>query len=75
MDTEVTECVHHYVLPSLGQIVLGVCRKCGHEKLHLNTLEDNGQWPAPTQANGRAQSKKVRHAAKLNSQPRELYVR
>lgn len=29
-------CAHHYVLPSTGAEIIGVCKKCGHEKVHLN---------------------------------------
>lgn len=33
-----TACVHHFILPSHGLNVVGVCKFCGHEKAHSNEV-------------------------------------
>jgi len=33
-------CIHHYVLPSIGATVVGVCRKCGATKEFVNTAPE-----------------------------------
>lgn len=35
-----TDCRHHYVIPTLGVAAVGVCKLCGHEKKHLNSPEE-----------------------------------
>ena len=45
-----TDHAHHYVLPSEGLIIVGVCTRCGHKKEHVNTIPDTTMGGTATTA-------------------------
>lgn len=53
-------CKHHYVLPSVGLVIDGVCKHCGHTKLHNNVSPDlDTEW-------GRERAKKARQRGSIS---------
>jgi hypothetical protein len=44
---EADECVHHFLIEAPeGRTSLGVCKKCGLEREHINSMEVKLSWEA-----------------------------
>ena len=43
MGTPAAQCVHHFVVPSIGLKVEGCCKHCGATRMFSNEAPDAGQ--------------------------------